>query len=388
MSGYDTKRHDCVSTIVVVAFVALVAVVADCAVHAAAAQGTLFSSQRNGLPAPQSTGLVGWLLQKQSDFYRQISSTIRAAKTDGSAIWTLIGISFAYGVFHAAGPGHGKAVISSYLIANKETAPRGVTLSFASAFLQSSVAVVLVGLGRLVFNATASTMCDAERAIEIASYGLIAAVGAGLVWTKGRVFLNAILGRQSGPASFAPSLASLTVTDYAVASDHDYGKMLPRADHKFASIHDHDQGHSQHKHLHDHDPHHIHDEHCGHHHGPSPSELAGPGGWRRGLGAIVAAGLRPCSGAILVLVFAFAQTLYGAGIAAAFAMGFGTAITVATIATISVGAKGLALRLLTHREGLGSLALRGIEFAAAGIVLLFGVALLSGYLVAERAACF
>jgi hypothetical protein len=208
MSGYDTKRHDCVSTIVVVAFVALVAVVADCAVHAAAAQGTLFSSQRNGLPAPQSTGLVGWLLQKQSDFYRQISSTIRAAKTDGSAIWTLIGISFAYGVFHAAGPGHGKAVISSYLIANKETAPRGVTLSFASAFLQSSVAVVLVGLGRLVFNATASTMCDAERAIEIASYGLIAAVGAGLVWTKGRVFLNAILGRQSGPASFAPSLAS------------------------------------------------------------------------------------------------------------------------------------------------------------------------------------
>ncbi len=106
------------------------------------------------------------------------------------------------------------------------------------------------------------------------------------------------------------------------------------------------------------------------------------------MSAIVAAGLRPCSGAILVLVFAFAQELYGAGIAATFAMGLGTAITVATIATISVSAEGLAQRLLTHREGLGAMALRGLEFGAAGVVLLFGVALLSGYLVAERATCF
>ena len=106
------------------------------------------------------------------------------------------------------------------------------------------------------------------------------------------------------------------------------------------------------------------------------------------MSAIVAAGLRPCSGAILGLVFAFAQGLYGAGIAATFAMGMGTAITVATIATVSVGVKDLAKKLLAHRDGPGTLALRGLEFAAAGIVLLFGVALLSGYLVAERAACF
>ena len=78
-----------------------------------------------------------------------MSATIRAAKSDGSAVWTLLAISFAYGIFHAAGPGHGKAVISSYLVANQETARRGIVLSFASALMQSLVAVVIVGDLRL-----------------------------------------------------------------------------------------------------------------------------------------------------------------------------------------------------------------------------------------------
>src|SRR5215468_1620671 len=68
---------------------------------------------------PEVGGIVGWLLAKQSEFYREISATIRTAKSDGSAVWTLLAISFAYGIFHAAGPGHGKAVISSYLVANE-----------------------------------------------------------------------------------------------------------------------------------------------------------------------------------------------------------------------------------------------------------------------------
>ena len=138
---------------------------------------------------PQAGGIVGWLLARQSEFYREISATIRAAKSDGSAVWTLLAISFAYGIFHAAGPGHGKAVISSYLVANQETARRGIVLSFASALLQSLVAVVVVGIFAWLLNATAKTMCGAEKAIEIASYALIAAFGARLVWTKGGGFI-------------------------------------------------------------------------------------------------------------------------------------------------------------------------------------------------------
>ena len=118
-----------------------------------------------------------------------------------------------------------------------------------------------------------------------------------------------------------------------------------------------------------------------------PSELAGPGGWRRGLGAIFAVGLRPCSGAILVLVFALAQGLFWAGIAATFAMGLGTAITVAAIAVLAASAGGIARRLSAASDGSSALIMRGIEFAAAGLVLLFGVGLFTGYLFAEPLTC-
>jgi nickel/cobalt transporter (NicO) family protein len=324
----------------------------DGAMHVLMAQ-TPFGGPRPNAE-PQVGGILGWLLSKQSEFYREMSSTIRAAKSDGSAVWTLLAISFAYGIFHAAGPGHGKAVISSYLVANQETARRGVVLSFASALMQSLVAVVIVGIGAWLLNATAKTMCGAEKTIEIASYALIAAFGARLVWTKGGGFVRALQGPQ-------PALAMAAAT--------------------------YDHGHEHHHHDHDHDDH-VHDEHCGHSHGPEPSELAGPGGWRRGFGAIFAVGLRPCSGAILVLVFALAQGLFWAGIAATFVMGVGTAITVAAIAVMAVSAKDVARRLSGAREGSGALFMRGIEFGAAGLVLLFGVGLLFGYLTAERVTCF
>ena len=151
-----------------------------------------FGGPRPATAEPQVGGIVGWLLAKQSEFYREMSATIRAAKSDGSAVWTLLAISFAYGIFHAAGPGHGKAVISSYLVANQETARRGIVLSFASALLQALVAVVVVGICAWLLNATAKTMCGAEKAIEIASYALIAAFGARLVWTKGGGFMRAL----------------------------------------------------------------------------------------------------------------------------------------------------------------------------------------------------
>ena len=70
-------------------------------------------------------------------------------KTDYTAVAGLFGISFLYGVFHAAGPGHGKAVISSYLFANNETWRRGVVLSCASAMLQALVAILLVGIASI-----------------------------------------------------------------------------------------------------------------------------------------------------------------------------------------------------------------------------------------------
>lgn len=116
--------------------------------------------------------------------------------------------------------------------------------------------------------------------------------------------------------------------------------------------------------------------------------MAGPGGWSRGLSAILTVGIRPCSGAILVLVFALAQGLFWAGVAATLLMGLGTAITVSAIAIIAVSAKGLASRMTAGRDGGGTVLLRGIEFGAAALVMMFGVGLLLGYIAAERVTCF
>jgi nickel/cobalt exporter len=354
--------------VVIVAAVVLGAGLTDCAL----AQG----GGPFGIPRPQDApvptgGIVGWLLAKQAEFYRQFSGLIRAAKDDGSAAWSLFGLSFLYGIFHAAGPGHGKAVISSYVIANEETWRRGVTLSFASALLQAIVAVIVVSVAAVVLNATAATMNGAVNAIETVSYGLIILIGARLSWVKLRAFVAAFhaLNRPVGEVGAAvTSHRHHHLDGHRADPDH----FAPTDGHR------HSEAHSQ--------PDHEHDEACawGHAHAPEPEDLAGPGGWQRGLSAIIAVGLRPCSGAILVLVFALAQGLFWVGVGSTFMMALGTFITVATIATVAVAARAWANRFATTPSGFGTLALRGIEGAAAVLIMIFGVLLLSGYMVNER----
>ncbi|HET7383078.1 MAG TPA: nickel/cobalt transporter [Pseudolabrys sp.] len=301
-------------------------------------------------PPPEVGGFAGWILTKQAEFYRMLSGLIRAAKADGSAAYTLLGVSFLYGIFHAAGPGHGKAVISSYLVANDETWRRGIVLSFASAILQACTAIVIVGVAAAMLGATAKAMGGTVRVIEIVSYALILLIGLRLLWVKGRAFLRLLQSET-------------------------------HAHHTHDHAHHHDHHHHGHSHVHEHE-----DEASawGHAHAPEPQELRGRHWLRRGLSAIVAVGLRPCSGAIIVLVFALAQGLFWIGVASTFVMGLGTAITVAVIATLAVGARGLAGRLAKTKPGAGMLLLRGLETAAALVIVIFGAALLTGYMVSER----
>jgi nickel/cobalt exporter len=313
-----------------------------------------FGLHRGAAP-PEVGGFAGWILAEQAKFYRMLSGLIRAAKADGSAAYTLIGISFIYGIFHAAGPGHGKAVISSYLVANDETWRRGVILSFAAAILQALTAIAIVGIAAVLLGATAKVMGNTVRVIETVSYALIIVIGLRLLWVKGRSFWHLWRGQS-----------------------HDHH-------------HDHDHAHA-HDHHHDHGHGHHHGEEeasaWGHAHAPEPGELKGPHWLRRGLAAIVAVGLRPCSGAIIVLVFALAQGLFWIGVVSTFVMGLGTAITVAAVATVAVGARGFAGRLAKAKPGSALLIVRGLETAAAGAIVVFGAALLTGYMVSERMGLF
>ncbi len=310
------------------------------------AQGSPFGAGTPA-PAPSSGGITGWIFAEQARFFRSLSAAIRAAKADGTAAWGLFWLSFLYGIFHAAGPGHGKAVISAYLLADGSTIPRGIALSALSAGAQAITAIALVGIAALVLGATARAMGEAVRVLELGAYAVIVLFGLALAWRKGRALAQALAARRAVPA---------------------------HAGHEHAHHHDHHHHHDGH----------VHDEHCGHSHGPEPQELAGKDWLKRGLGAVAAVGLRPCSGAILVLVFTLSQGIFWAGVAATFAMAAGTAITVAAIAILTVGAKGVASRLASGGSGAGTIAVRGLEFMAALGIIAIGVLLFSGLLASER----
>lgn len=285
--------------------------------------------------------LFGWINAQQQGFYRLMTGALKDMRDNPWAASTLVALSFGYGVFHAAGPGHGKAVISSYMLANEVELKRGVVLSFLSSILQGIVAILLVGAAFLFLRGTTISMTDATRALETGSYALIALFGAWLLYRKIR------------PATRRASALGAQAVE---VQDH---------------------------HHHGHDHHHHAGEvcsTCGHAHAPDPSLLKGERfALREAWSAIVAVGLRPCSGALIVLSFALLNGLYLGGLLAVFAMSIGTAITVSTLATLAVTAKGAAVRF----AGNGSAGVRvgtAIEIGGAALVMVLGLLLLGASL--------
>jgi nickel/cobalt transporter (NicO) family protein len=301
-------------------------------------------------------GLTGWLMAQQSSLTHLIAGKVHALSGNPGAAWGLVGLGLAYGVVHAAGPGHGKAVLASYMLANETSLKRGAAMALMAALLQALIAIALVGAAGFVFRATASQMNRAADWIDLASYCGIAAIGAWLVWRKGSALIAALrehAARRRALAS-APAYAGVAWRRPAFSLSAAAYRAGP------PDVAD------------------APGDECGHMHMPDPAQLNGPFSWRAAAGTVIAAGARPCSGAILVLVFAMAQGLFAAGVAAAFAMAIGTAVTTAALAWIAVFAKSAAMRLAAGEDSRLALVAKGFEFAAALAVLAFGVALLVG----------
>lgn len=316
-----------------------------------------------------ATGVMGWILAQQGHFERALAQAVRASRTDVAALPWLAGLSLVYGVLHAAGPGHGKAVLASYMVADGRALRRGIALSFAAALLQAVVAVVLVGLLSLVLHATATGMRDGAALIEKVSYVGVAALGLWLTWRKGAGLARAwqaqrrptpafALAGWPDRAGFAPprpgTAYRLALRDDTVARRSTF--RCSAADGAAPDLHGLD---------------------CGHVHAPDPARLGDGFSWRNAAATVAAAGARPCSGAILVLVFALAQGIFLSGVAATLAMALGTAVTTAALASTAVLAKGVALRW-TGGAPSSDLVARGLELAAALLVLAVGLSLLLG----------
>jgi len=309
-----------------------------------------------GLNLPR-TGFFGWLQEQQRHFYGAMTTALDRLRHDGNAFWILGGLSFLYGVFHAAGPGHGKVVISSYMLANETQLRRGIALSIASAMLQSLVAVVFVLIGAGILGMTSLGMSDAASWIGIASYVLIVLLG---LWLVARKLFGWGHHHHHHPAPGRDMVRK--AHEHLHGEEHEY---------HHGHGHDHDHGHGHdHDHEHDHGHEHDHDHHDHMHAVPPEAAL---GGWREQLGVVLAVGLRPCSGALVVMVFALSQGVLLAGIAGVFLMGAGTAITVSTLAALAVGAKDLAQRLGGLDSGFGRGLVWSLELMGALAVLAFGV---------------
>ncbi|MGX1789416.1 nickel/cobalt transporter [Bosea sp. NPDC055332] len=270
---------------------------------------------REALPA--TTGIGAVILAWQSSFYRELTATLKGIAQSPAALPGLLGLAFAYGVFHAAGPGHGKAVISGYIVADNRSLKRGLALSFAAAIVQALVAIALVGALTLALNATAKTMASTTWVIEQGSFALVALVGLFVLWRKAGN-LVALGGAAHDPAT------------------------------------------------------------CDHVHMPGADEVSRLRSFREMAGVVLAAGLRPCAGALIILVFANAQGLLWAGIAATFAMALGTALTTGALAALAVFFKFAALRFAGGGSLKGARIIAGLEVLAAAFVAVLGAALFFG----------
>jgi nickel/cobalt exporter len=295
--------------------------------------------------------LLGWVAAKQQSMQRDLAASVKRLKSGNAiaAALALAGLSFLYGVVHAVGPGHGKAIISSYVVANEETVKRGIMISFLAAAMQAVTAVLLVSVLLIALNATGLQLNAWATQLESVSYALIALVGLYLLSTQ-------IL-----------RLWRLFVPRAVQESGHHHHHGHGRAHH-----HDHDH--------HDHDHHHAHHPHahapgeacadCGH--VVDARKLAGPFSWRKVAAVVFSVGIRPCTGAILVLVFALTQGLFWAGVAATFAMALGTAITVAVLASLALGSREIALRLGGANTAWANAVWTTCAIGGAAVIFLFG----------------
>jgi len=290
------------------------------------------------------SGLLGLIFALQRRLNMDLRHALRSMQDESSlaAALTIIGLAFIYGVLHAAGPGHGKIVIGSYLIAHRSALRRALLMAAISSLVQSFAAILLVALLAGLLDMGGSALMEKANLLELASYGLIAIIGLNMSW-------QALRGRDE-------------------CCDHGHLGEAPVCAHE----HNHDHQHGQHEHC-DHD-------HPHHHEAAHPAPLAAArDGLRTLVSASVAVGLRPCSGAILVLLFTLANGLFTVGIIATLAMGVGVALTVTILALLAVALNRASEKLSNKAAPTTSRRIkRALSIAAGLVIALSGIILALG----------
>lgn len=275
----------------------------------------------------------------QREVNQQMSTLLKAvAENPARAGGSLLMFSFVYGVLHALGPGHGKVVITTWLATHPSKLKSSISLTLASSLLQGLVAIGLVVGVLSVLQLPARQLHLSGFWLEKASYALVGVLGLMLCW-RALKKLRVLLRR--------PAFKSFT-------------------------------------------PHHQHHANCGcgHQHLPSQEQLQSGDDWRARLMIILSMGMRPCSGALMVLLFSKVIGVFYWGMASALAMAAGTSLTITSLALLVHSCRRLAVKLSGHRApvlwrqvGWSTLALAGGVFllVAAGVMWFSAVPVARGF---------
>ncbi|MEX0371338.1 MAG: nickel/cobalt transporter [Tateyamaria sp.] len=259
-----------------------------------------------------------WAAIQQREAQNALAGGLRAVRAGDPGAWlTLMGVCAAYGFFHAAGPGHGKLVIGGYGAAERVTALRLSSLAVASSIAQALAAILLVAVGAwlLGWGRSELTMA-AENVLAPASYIAIALVGLWLVARGIRRTRNVVV-------------------------------------------------HSVDEHGHCHT--------CGHAHAPSVEQAAAVTSWKDAVAIVGSIAIRPCTGAVFLLILCFGLGIPWAGVAGALVMGLGTASVTVLVALTVVGARK---SVLEGWSGTGAVRAMGvIEIAAGALIALVATTL-------------
>ncbi|PPR79521.1 MAG: hypothetical protein CFH01_00352 [Alphaproteobacteria bacterium MarineAlpha2_Bin1] len=275
----------------------------------------------------------------QRGFHLQLSQSINDIKKNGLVISIgLIILSFIYGVFHAIGPGHGKIIISTYLLTQENKLRRGILLSVSSSLFQGATAIFSVSIVTIILNFTFRDTIRLTFDIEIVSYFLISLVGLFIIFSKFfKIFYKLKLFFKMKINILKPN---------------------------FYTYNDNKKHH--------------------HNHGPSLDEI-NSSSLKSLLSIAFAIGIRPCSGAIIVLLLSFSLKLYFAGLISVLVMSLGTGLTTSVLATLSVYGRKTALKLLSilpNENGKSQIISDWIALLGGIIIFMFGLLLFQSTLFA------
>ncbi len=244
---------------------------------------------------------VAW----QKAMHQQMSALLEAVhEQPHQAGLSLLAFSLVYGILHAVGPGHGKVVIATYLATHPTQLKNSLKLTMASSLLQGMMAIGLVSVTLGVLQLSSRALHASGFWMEKASFMLVALLG---LWLSVRALKRLWAAVTHARHASKPRIQRI----HALTAET---RPLPLA--PLSPVTDDDVCG------------------CGHRHLPSQEELQRGDGWRTRLAVVFAMGLRPCSGAILVLLFSKVIDVFAWGIASALAMALGTAITLSVLALL------------------------------------------------------